>query len=112
MATNFILAHLHQTATYWAPGGSDGFGGVNFSAPIQIKCRWEERSELFTNAAGREDRSIARVFPDRALKNGGYLLLGTSTTSSPTGVAGAYEIKDVRAIPNLTNQFTERRVFL
>lgn len=93
---------MPQTATYWAPGIADGQGGVSFQAtPVQIACRWQNKTALYRNAAGDQAVSEAVVYTDRALLAKGWLYLGTSATPNPKNVAGAREIKSVQASPSL-----------
>lgn len=107
---SWITAKLHQKATYWAPSGNDGFGNATFSAPSTINCRWEERTDLFIDAAGKEARSHARVYVDTDVEINGYLYLGISSSTAPE--AAAHLIKDFRKIPDLNAINYERRVML
>lgn len=99
---------LRQKATYWAPGGNDGFGLMSFSSAIEVRCRWENRSVLFRDTQGRELHSTAVVFTDTKLKVGGYLLLGPvvpisgspQTPYSPRDY-GALEIRSFSEAPSL-----------
>ena len=94
---------LNQTATYWAPGGSDGFGGVTFAAPILITCRWEDSKVLFRTASNEEHTSSAQIWPDRVLLEKGYLAQGdfTGTPSPKTLGTAAREIRSVNESPSV-----------
>ena len=35
-----------ETAVYWGNPQNDGYGGFTFDTPVEIKCRWEEKSEV------------------------------------------------------------------
>ncbi len=109
---SWVTRNLKQRITYWATGAPDGFGGVAFSTPVTIKARWEDVSDLFVDSQGREVRSAARVYVDQDVSLGGYLYNGVSTTSDPTTVDGAQEIKDFKKTPTLDNKYHERRVLL
>jgi len=90
--------NLKQDATYWPPGTNDGFGGVSFGAAAPIKCRWEDKAELFRNAQGQEVTSSAVVYVDRVLAIKGKLALGTFAGTPPVT---AREIRQVGGSPNL-----------
>ena len=100
-----------QKATYWGSPVPDGYGGHSFTKS-EIYCRWEERVEEFTDQVGEMHISKAVVFVLEDLDIGGYLYLGTSAQSDPSGQDGAFEIKQLRKIPDLRNVVSERRVYL
>lgn len=104
--------NMRQTATYWAPGGNDGFGGVSFSAPVQVRCRWQDKAELFRDSQARELTSSAVVYPVHPLERQGYLYLGTSIEVVPMDVSGAKEIRQIGSSPNLRNTSTLNKVWL
>lgn len=82
-----------QTATYWAPGREDGFGGGYWGTPTSVKVRWSSRSRPEEDDFG--ERTIKRpvVFLDSTdVEEGGYLYLGTSTEVDPRAVTGAKRI--------------------
>lgn len=102
MAISPYAYDMNQAAMYWAPGTNDGAGGVSYAAPVQIRCRWQNKNDLFRSVDGQERVSSAVVYPDRALKVQGFLLLGTSVTDSdPRRIADAFEIKQVATSPDL-----------
>lgn len=104
--------HMKQTATYWAPGSNDGFGGVSFSAPIQVSCRWQDKAELFRDAQSRELTSSTIVYPASPLERQGYLYLGISTEANPHNVDGTKEIRQIGSSPSLGNTETLNKVWL
>ena len=94
---SYITRNLKQTATVWNPLGNDGFGGQTYSAPFTVKCRWEDKTTLFIDIAGKEARARARIYiKDTDLETAGYIFLGTSTSTAPESVTGAFEIRDFR----------------
>jgi hypothetical protein len=109
---SFTTNRLLQKATYWAPGAPDGFGGQTFASPQTINVRWEDRVQLFVDDFGEEVRSRAVVFTEVDILTDGYLFLGESNASDPTTVEGSYLIRQFRKIPNLGNNFYERKVVL
>jgi hypothetical protein len=74
---------LKQTAIYWALA-SDESGGIDFddegqpsfASPVEINCRWEERTEEIVLNDGTVYQSQAKVFVDRDLDVSGFLKFG------------------------------------
>lgn len=108
----YITRNLRQTVTYWSPGGNDGFGGVSYGTPVNIKGRWQDVAELFIDASGNEVVSKAKVWIDTDVVNKGYLYLGESTAADPETVSDAREIRQFGKIPNLRATEFERLVRL
>jgi len=92
---------LNQKVTYWAPMGSDDFGGTAFSEPTVRRARWEDKAQLIQNKAGAEYTSRSRVYMDGDFDLNGYLYLGESDEAIPTNQAGAYEIQQKASVPDL-----------
>jgi len=104
--------NLRESITYWEPTEVDNFGDPSFAAPVGVKAKWEDRTELFINAEGREERSHSVVYVDTDLLKGGFLLRDTSTVTDPLSVTGAFMIKDVRKISDFENVVHERKIML
>lgn len=96
-----VARNLKQTATYWAPLGTDRYGKHTYASPQAIKCRWEDTNEQFINKMGETDVSRSRIMSLATMETDGYLLLGTSVATDPTVVAGALAIRSVRLQPDL-----------
>jgi hypothetical protein len=94
--------NLKSTITYWGSPSDDGTGYQSFSTPVNIKARWEDTKEIFTNTLGREEISRAIVYCDQVVVEGGFLYNGESTESDPMDVTEAYPIKRVDNSPNLS----------
>lgn len=109
---SILHAFFNQQITYWAPGSPDGFGGFLYAEPVILKAKWEDRTELITDAFNNEYVSRSRVFVDRDMQVDGYLYLGVSHAVDPRTVNGAHRIRDFRKIPDLNAADYERRVFL
>lgn len=110
---------LNQVATYWAPLGPDGFGGVLFDLPIVIACRWQDQRDLVRNNVGQEVVSSAVVYPEMPLQDKGYLVLGDVTDGVDTGdyldpkdVPGSREIISVASSPDLSGTMQLNKVWL
>lgn len=80
-----IIEHtLNQTATYWAPGVPDGFGGITWGPPQQLRCRWQQKQQLVRAKAGDERVSQAVVYMTQPIDLGGRLYLGSTAELDPT----------------------------
>lgn len=112
--TSFLRRNLNQTISYWAPSTVDAAGDITFSAPVEIKGRWEERTELFVTQNGEERRSRGVVYLDRDIVIDGFLMLGSTTASSldPRDETSAFRILDFRKVPNLKATDYERRAII
>lgn len=100
-----------QDATLWALTGSTGVTAEPvYAAPVALKVRWEERSELFTNSAGEKEASRAVVYLGVDITPGDFLFLGTSVVAAP--IAAARLVKDFRNVPELNGRESERRALL
>ncbi len=105
--------NLRESITYWAPSGVDNFGDPSFAAPVTtIKAKWEDRTELFIDETGREQRSRSVVYVDTDLVIGGYLFRGTSTVADPLSVDGAFIVKDFKKTSDFEVVNHERRAML
>jgi len=114
---NIIQRICVQTAIYWGAPKGDGYGGKDFDSiyPIEINCRWEEKTKVISNAQGEELISNAQVRVIQDVDEQGYLCLGTlddldSEEVSPETVDKAYTIKKFEKIPSLgsTNEFVRK----
>lgn len=108
MMTRPYTKDMRQVATYLPPGAPDGFGGVTLGAPDIIKCRWQDKAELFRSSEGQELTSSAVVYVDRMLEPRGYLALGDFSGDvdsdgflSLDDVPGAREIRQIGTSPSL-----------
>ena len=107
-----LFRSYKQTATYWAPGTPDGYGGVAYGAPTTLAVRWEEKAEKVVGPQGQDIVSRAIVHVKEDVANGGYLYLGTSIATNPSSVRDAWPVRAFIKIPNLTrpDQYDRRAV--
>lgn len=96
---------LNQEATYWAStGATDLYGKPVFSAPVKIKCRWEDANELFQSKGGEERTSKAKVFAITEMDIDGWLAPGNQTSqANPHNADKAWEIQGISTFPDLRN---------
>jgi hypothetical protein len=110
--THIAERGLLQDATAWVVA-PDGAGGDTFSAPVAVKCRWEDRAEKFVGPLDRDEHiSMAVVYVDRNLAVGDYLFQGVSVAANPSLVAGAYKIRRFDKTPDLRNLLVLRKAYL
>lgn len=110
---SYLDRHLRQDATYWKALAPDASGDPTFAAVKAVKVRWEERTAVFTNAAGEEAQAAAVVFVKEDMSPGDFLFLGTSTVADPTAVSGSREVQGFSKLPHLTSlTLFERTAFL
>jgi hypothetical protein len=94
---------IHELV-YWAPKGTDAFGNITFEQPIEIKGRWEDGVHEKVLMKTSEVITHARVYVDRVLEPGGYLMRGALETLQvmlPPPSDTAYEIKLYKELPNI-----------
>jgi len=112
MPTAIGSRQLNQTATYWGNPSSDGWGVDTFDSPVSVSVRWEDKQEMFIDENGQEKISKAVVFLSQDVDVGGWLYLGTSTTSNPKDVSGARKISAFAKIPSLSGANYMRKAWL
>lgn len=113
-----------QPAVYWAPEGADGYGGIRYSAPREVKVRWEDKVTKVSDGRGEEIISRAVVLSPDVMEERGMLWLGSfqdleavkgkgASRSHPAMLDDAYDIKRVDKTP-LYRSATKfvRRVYL
>lgn len=108
-----ITKMLKQTAIYWAPSGTDKHGGPTWGAPVELLCRWEDRSEEFLDSKGERRQSSAVVYVSADVEVRGMLKLGelTSGTGAPRA-EGASEIERFDKLPDFRARQFLRTAYL
>lgn len=112
-----------QQAVWWPLGSADSggtdyddYGNVQYATPVQIKCRWTDKNEIFVTPSGDQRTSRAMVLVDRDTPVGGLLMLGTlaDVTDVATHKANneAWEIQAFHKIPDFKAKKFLRKVFL
>ena len=114
----FIRRIAVQTAVYWGNPVDDGFGGLIFDDPVEIKCRWDATAELITAADGEQYVTRAKIIVIQDMDVNGYLFLGflidlDSDNSNPKEIDGTCRIRrfDKVSMIRSTTQFV-RTVFI
>jgi hypothetical protein len=116
MSDVFMPNVLKQKAVYWPPEGTTGGGATIYGEAVQIKCRWEDISEEYTDTAGDTKISNSKVMVDRKLEVGGVLWLGAlvdvPSSTDPMSNDGAYEIKKFNSVPSFNGKKFARTAIL
>ena len=109
---SFLTRLLKQDATYWSHSSYDEYGDQSWASPVAIKCRWEDRSQIFLDEKGEQVHSKACVWTTTELAVDGYLFLGTSSTANPETVSGADKILRIESCPDVKNRTTIYKALL
>lgn len=112
---DMITRNCTQTAVYWEFVSNTGYGaGKTFKAPVEIKCRWDDKHQLIpTGQIGENLLSRAILTVLQEVTEQGYMFLGTlddlnsAAEADPTSEQDAFLIKQVAKLPALgsTTQF-------
>lgn len=104
---NIIERMRRQKCVYWAPEVVNYNGKATFAAPVELKCRWVEKREMFLDRQGNTQVSRAKVrFAETDLQELGVLWLGLLTEIAPGSITdpflneNAWEIRKFEKIPN------------
>jgi hypothetical protein len=62
-----------QRARYWKRAGTDHYGDPAFDWPVDVDCRWEDRTGEYRNVRGETNVSTATVYVDRKMYRGDRL---------------------------------------
>jgi hypothetical protein len=115
--TTFITKYCTQIAVYWGNPVQDTYG-YTFDAPVEIMCRWINKSEILIDDKGEQilSKAIVHILQDMSIN--GYLYLGTLDSldsdnySYPEKVTGAYSIKKIDKVPSINQDAFVRRAYL
>lgn len=96
---------FHDQITYWAALPQDQFGNYTFAAPVTFIGRWVDKLQDVYDAHGEVVQSAAQIhYPETVaplIALQGYMIKGVTAAVNPTDLVGAYQIKDLREIPDL-----------
>lgn len=99
----FIEQVCQQDAVYWQFTGIDGFNTPQFEDPVDIKVRWDEKTEIISDNDGKEYISRAQIVTPNDLVEQSYIRLGTvedlPNEDEPRDITGAFEIKKMDRFP-------------
>lgn len=106
--------YLNQLLLYWEKEGIGGSGQSKFKDPVEVRCRWDDVSELDVEAMGRLVEGNAFLLTAIKLKKGSIVWLSTKFEDGealaewramptypkvPTTLQGGYEVTRVGSNP-------------
>ena len=93
-----------QKCVYWEPTGFKDDGEPEFGDPVELDCRWEDRSIVINLSEGQQYVSRSIVYTENRLVERGKLKLGKVEDlddMAPENNEGVGEIRQVNSIPTL-----------
>lgn len=99
-----------ESATYYAPGAPDGFGGFTYVSPESLKVRWQDQQETQIDSDGKEFISQAIVYANKTLNKNGWLYRGVSASATPP--ADSYRIRIIQRSQNPSGSIVIHKVVL
>jgi hypothetical protein len=95
---------LKGEAIYWRTLGVDDDGNKIYDDPVLLKVRWEDRTEMYLNAAGDTVACRSIVYCNQQITQGGILRQGgwedIVDLVNPFGNPDAWTIQRADRIPN------------
>jgi hypothetical protein len=111
-----MAKRLKDKAVYWAPVPGGPGDGPGYAAPVQIKCRWEDRTQEIITEAGVTVKIMSSVISDRKLEEQGVLWLGPITgltsTTDPFAQPLAKRIEKITDVPDAQEDQHVYRAFM
>ena len=104
---DITIKFLKQRCVFWGNPTPDGYGGFQFSDPIEIPCRWADSIQVVSDGKGNDVVCKSVVMVDRDLEELGMIWLGTlddldsAEEDDPVSIEGAYQIKRFDKIPTI-----------
>ena len=96
-----------QYAVWWARSAEpDKWGRFSYSAPVEIRCRWDRVSQEYRHPKGQTEISSSIVYPDA---NGYDMGIGdmlregemaSDEPEDPTTIENTFEIQRIDVIPD------------
>lgn len=116
MSDVFLPSLLKQKAVWWKYLGTDGSGSEMYDEPVEVKCRWEDKTQVFLNTNNEEQVSKSIVFVDRQMKNKDVLwegrIVDLDDMANPFNNEGAWAISRFDRIPNPRGKRFVRKAYL
>lgn len=74
-----------QFAVWWARNEPpDRYGRYTFAEPVEVACRWDDKSEQYKDRQGQLAYSTSTVYVDRVMHPGDRLMRGNLETDTPS----------------------------
>jgi hypothetical protein len=101
---------LKQKCVCWGTPSLVGNGEKTYPDPVELSCRWEDRSQLVRNKDGQEVMSKSTVYLGEAVALDSFLFLSTLADlpdgATPLSVKTARKLLALDSIPNTANTET------
>ena len=94
----FIEKVCKQPVVYWGTPVSDGYGKFTFATPVELTCRWEDKSTIISDDTGQQQTCDASILVTQDLDLHGYLYLGTLASLSVAQKANPMTVNLAREI--------------
>lgn len=112
-----LAGAYRHSVTYWAPNPLDGFGNRSFAAPVLLKARWQDRTDLNVGNTQEFKPSKAQVHLQQAVELGGYLAKGDYAEidvpiTDPTTLTNAHMILRYDEIPSVQGNEYNRKALM
>jgi hypothetical protein len=110
---SLITRMLKGKCTYWPLASAesasgqdfDSYGQPQYGTPVELDCRWENKTVEFVAANGTQQLSKAVIYVSSDVVVGGVLLeselADVSDQENPFNNEGACEIKGFDKMPNI-----------
>lgn len=72
-----VKKYFRQRLVRWEKSGTGGSGQTTYKAPVEVRCRWEDRSEEVQMLDGRRVISNAHIMAGSAFLAGDLVMKGT-----------------------------------
>lgn len=105
-----IKKRLTTKSTVWVKTGHTGFGQGIFATPVTVPARWEKRYRRAISLGGVEVVLTSKIWIDRELAIGDFIVEGIATSTSPT--TNSQEIVDLKYIPSVDGKYMEYIIYL
>jgi len=74
--SKFIEKVCVQTLVYWSDPTPDGYGGMTFSYPVELPCRWTDKVRTKVDNTGVIITQKAEILLTQNVTEQGYMWLG------------------------------------
>ena len=117
-ADTFMSDTLKQFAVWWPKSADPGDMGRTWGTVSEISVRWITRGVLFTDVAGKEQRSEAVVYCQDDVSEEDYIYFGRLADLSGAEQADPFQVQNSREVrrfektPSIDADVFVRRAFV
>lgn len=107
---SLITRCQRETLVYWAPNSTNMAGELEWHAPVEMTCRWDDKVQEIRTDDGTYVLAKSEVISEIKLEVGGIVFRGTLNDvvypDTPRDNPNVFRILKVMETPNL--RYTER----